>query len=194
MLRFIKLFEILLSGKIEFVIPLLAEPSNEGFAEELIGSDAKFATERLGRAADFPAMQIDRREAVILLEAHRVEAARDRFDGRDFSGASSLLEGTETHAIGGVSAIDAIAPLDDLRNEIAIRVCVRGAILGDSASSGRSDEIFHLREDLGDSLILARGERGARIALDAASTETGIEIADKETLNEIERDESILNL
>ena len=106
----------LLRSYAEFVVPFLPEAADEGFAEELIETDATFCAQADGILADVPAMVVEARQCPQLLLADRVEVATD----------GSLSQETAMR-----SSESAVAAANDARDQFALGVGIGNALFVD---------------------------------------------------------------
>ena len=172
---------------LEFPIPRFAEAADEGLAQETEDGEVEFVTLAEGSVADRPAVQVQPDEtAGETLLADGVEGARDGLQEAGTSFAAGFLQGTEAAAdgklrdlVGRIVVIGehAVFATHDGRHQLAFRVGVGHTLTvhnGLSLSGHLGPGSVQRRFDLAD---FSEGDGRAGIALDAAGTATGTEVA-----------------
>ena len=187
-------FEVSVGGLDEFVIPLAAEASDERPFEETVGPDAVLAAEDFGAFADFPSVEVNGGEAVILTYAHRIKVARHWFHEVDAPFAPGFFEGTHAHAARAVGGEDTVASVDDRSHQVALAVDIGHAVFLDFATGGGQEVVDDGGEHFFELAALVFGDRSAGIAVDAALAEAAVEVAAEIAFDKVKRDESVFYL
>ena len=96
----------------QFVVPLLSEAADEGFAEILVEGHAAFLAFADGASAHVPAVVVDGLKLAIFVDAQGVEVAADGFGPVGFAVAVGLLDGAKGGAVVAPGHVGTLAVVD----------------------------------------------------------------------------------
>lgn len=163
----------------EFVVPCLAEATDEGFAQELVDADAALGAESDGILADVPAVIVEAGEWAELFLADRVEVAADGF----------LPEQAAAGAAEG-----AVAAADDARHQLALGVGIADALaVDDGLRSSRKlvPQGIELCFDVGH---FVEGDGGTGVAFLAATSVAAVDVAAEELGEDVGVEDDVAHL
>ena len=181
-------------GYFELAVPFFAELADERFFEEAVEGRSCFAACEGGGLADVPPVVVDGAARGVLGDADGVELAGDGLGDVGFAFAPGFFDGAEAAAFGIAAGEDAVAPVDDGGDEVAVLVAVAYALAADDVS-GFGGEVVPDGGEQGFELCGFAGfEGGACVAFDAALALACVEVAAELFFQEVEGDDGVLDL
>ena len=164
----------------EFIVPRLAETTNEGVFQELINFKTQATTVFDGRAANVPTVVLQPYESACkAFFANGIKRTGYGFAPLGATFAKGLVGGAKAATFGAVTGEHAVLAVDDASHEVAFAIGIGHAFAVDDALGSSTEIVPHIVEHVFEFAHFVEGKGGSAVAFNAANAFAGIKVAAK---------------